>query len=234
MRKEKYDSDSSYIHRNIWFVCNVLLFVRGWKMIFEKGEFGIFPAKLIKGLSPNLQVVLSWLIFHTNSKTGVSFPSHETLCRECGIKSRSTIIQALNDLERLGYIRKRKRFKESGGYTSNEYEVFVKQRRGSSDNEQGYVQNVDTNQKNNNQKNINIELFNICWSLYEHKGNKQTALRYWEKLNDDDRKTIHQNIPTYIKSREKQYRKDFQGWINPTNRMWEDEIIVKEKERIKI
>ena len=38
-------------------------------MIYERGEFGIFPAKLVNGLSPNLQVVLSWLIYHTNTKT---------------------------------------------------------------------------------------------------------------------------------------------------------------------
>jgi hypothetical protein len=68
--------------------------------------------------------------------------------------------------------------------------------------------------------------------MYGRKGNKQTALRYWKKLSLKDRYNIQDNILPYINSREYKYRKDFQGWINPTNRMWEDEIIIEEKERI--
>jgi hypothetical protein len=74
-------------------------------------------------------------------------------------------------------------------------------------------------------------LFEECWKLYGRKGNKQTALRYWKKLSDDDRVQVKEKIPTYVQLREKQYRKDFQGWINPTNRMWEDEIDFKPREQ---
>ena len=70
-------------------------------MIYENGEFGIFPAKNLKGLTPNQQVIMSWLIFHTNSKTGTCFPSHSTLCKETGIKSRTTMRETLNQLESL-------------------------------------------------------------------------------------------------------------------------------------
>jgi hypothetical protein len=73
-------------------------------------------------------------------------------------------------------------------------------------------------------------LFEKCWSDYGRKGNKQMALRYWKKLSTDDQQAVNNCIPTYIKSREYKYRKDFQGWINPTNRMWEDEIVLQEKE----
>ena len=74
-------------------------------------------------------------------------------------------------------------------------------------------------------------LFEECWKMYGRKGNKQTALRYWKKLSDDDRVQVKEKIPTYVQLREKQYRKDFQGWINPTNRMWEDEIDFKPREQ---
>jgi hypothetical protein len=76
-------------------------------------------------------------------------------------------------------------------------------------------------------------LFETVWVQYERKGNKQTALRYWNKLKYEEKLAITKAIPIYIASREYKYRKDFQGWINPTNRMWEDEIEVKE-ERMKI
>ena len=197
-------------------------------MIYERGEFGIFPAKLVNGLSPNLQVVLSWLIYHTNTKTKTCFPSHTTLFRETGIKSRTTIIQALTHLEELGYIRKNKRMRDDGGYSSNEYEVFIKGSSPFASNEHDTIQQMDTNHKKINQKNYNIELFEKCWVDYERKGNKQMALRYWKKLSTDDQQAVHNSIPIYKSNREFRFRKDFQGWINPSNRMWEDEIERKE------
>lgn len=86
------------------------------------------------------------------------------------------------------------------------------------------------NTKTDNKKDI---LFEQVWEQYGRKGNKQTALRYWKKLPYEDKVSITEKIPAYIQSREYKFRKDFQGWINPTNRMWEDEIII-EKERISI
>ena len=204
-------------------------------MIYEKGEFGIFPAKLVQGLSPTLQTVLSWLIFHTNSKTGTAFPSHATLCKECGIKSRTTVISALDELEKLGFIKVSNRIREGGGFSSNEYSVFIKRKGDTSSDEQPLVHEMDNNQKKEEPKDIISELlFKECWRIYGHKGNKRIAKRYWDKLSPQDRASIRERMTLYINSREHQYRKDFQGWINPTNRMWEDEIKTPENERIKI
>ena len=194
-------------------------------MRFEEGEFGIFPAQLVKGLAPNLQVVLSWLIFHTNNKTGVAFPSHSTLCKETGIKSRTTMIQILNDLETAGYIRKKNRSRENGGNTSNEYEVFIKRSRDCTFTEQPIVQELDTNQKKDNQKNpISEMLFKECWRVYGCKGNKRIAKKYWDKLSEEDRANIRKCITVYIGVREYQFRKDFQGYINPQYRRWEENV----------
>lgn len=75
-------------------------------------------------------------------------------------------------------------------------------------------------------------LFETVWIQYGRKGNKQTALRYWKKLSYDDKIAITKAIPAYIDAREYKYRKDFQGWINPTNRMWEDEIKQQEERKV--
>jgi hypothetical protein len=72
-------------------------------------------------------------------------------------------------------------------------------------------------------------LFDECWAMYGRKGNKKTAIRYWKKYSEEDKLKIQSKIIPYISSREYTYRKDFQGWINPTYRMWEDQVEEKEK-----
>lgn len=189
-------------------------------MIYTEGEFGIFPAKVVRGLSPNKQTILAWLIFHTNNQTGVAFPSINTLCDECGIKSRTTMINTLTQLEQDGYIKKKHRRREGGGYTSNEYEVYIKRTSHSSNNECGVVQEMDTNHKNTNQKKLEhwSPMFQKCWDAYGKKGNYKLSLKYWHELSQDDRITIEKKIPLYVKSTpEKKYRKYFQNWINPEN-----------------
>lgn len=199
--------------------------------VYTSGEFGIFPAKILYGLEPLKQVLVSWLIYHTNNQTGVAFPSLDTLGKETGIRSRTALIKHLKELEEMGMIRKVRRWKEAGGATSNEYEVFIRRMGDSPSEEQGVVHNVDSNYKKKNQKKDNQpdELFENSWFMYGCKGNKQTAKRYWDKLSDSDKNCIAERIPIYVLSRpDKKYRKDFQGWINPANRMWEDAIAIED------
>tara|TARA_R100001509_G_scaffold154281_1_gene115791 strand:- start:4054 stop:4662 length:609 start_codon:yes stop_codon:yes gene_type:complete len=77
-------------------------------------------------------------------------------------------------------------------------------------------------------------LFDECWAMYGRKGNKKTALRYWSKLSKEDKLAIQDKIIPYIQSREYKFRKDFQGYINPTNRIWEDQVEQTKIERISI
>lgn len=75
-------------------------------------------------------------------------------------------------------------------------------------------------------------LFEECWVEYGRVGNKATAKRYWSKLSEGDRLNVKLAIPSYVASREPKYRKHFQGWINPVNRMWEDTIVEDVKQEI--
>jgi len=95
----------------------------------------------------------------------------------------------------------------------------------------GEGKNVRYNNTRENNTSIIDAEFEKVWAMYERKGNKQTAMRYWKKLSKADQLAIKEKIPTYVQLREKQYRKDLQGWINPTNRMWEDEIDFKPQEQ---
>jgi hypothetical protein len=140
--------------------------------------------------------------------------------------SRQKISRLLRDMEAEGIIK-------SGNFNKFAY-----------DQTKWYTINIECSELNNrsseseqpipytNTDTKTDNLFDDCWAMYGRKGNKKTALRYWKKLSLKDRYNIQDNILPYINSREYKYRKDFQGWINPTNRMWEDEIIIEEKERI--
>ena len=140
--------------------------------------------------------------------------------------SRQKIGRLLRDMEAEGIIKSgnfnKFAYDQTKWYTINIECSELNNR--SSESEQP-IPDTNTDTKTDN-------LFDDCWAMYGRKGNKQTALRYWKKLSLKDRYNIQDNILPYINSREYKYRKDFQGWINPTNRMWEDEIIIEEKERI--
>ena len=140
--------------------------------------------------------------------------------------SRQKISRLLRDMEAEGIIKSgnfnKFAYDQTKWYTINIECSKLNNR--SSESEQP-IPDTNTDTKTDN-------LFDDCWAMYGRKGNKQTALRYWKKLSLKDRYNIQDNILPYINSREYKYRKDFQGWINPTNRMWEDEIIKEEKERI--
>ena len=140
--------------------------------------------------------------------------------------SRQKISRLLRDMEAEGIIKSgnfnKFAYDQTKWYTINIECSELNNR--SSESEQP-IPDTNTDTKTDN-------LFDDCWAMYGRKGNKQTALRYWKKLSLKDRYNIQDNILPYINSREYKYRKDFQGWINPTNRMWEDEIIKEEKERI--
>lgn len=112
---------------------------------YQKGEFGIFPAKLLEGMTPNKQVIIAWLIFRMN-QDGTCFPSVEKLCKDTGIKSRTTVTRCLKELEADGYIKATPRTRDDGGCSSNEYRVFIRR--------QGGVQEMDTNHKKTNQTNL--------------------------------------------------------------------------------
>lgn len=115
-------------------------------MKLEKGTFGIFPAKRLKGLKPSVQVVLCWIIFHANHE-GKCWPSLKTLMEETGISSRTSLRKAIKEIENLGVLKIEQREDEKTGYLSNIYyidTVSFYTPRSNSDPPLG--QNLDTNQ----------------------------------------------------------------------------------------
>jgi hypothetical protein len=76
-----------------------------------------------------------------------------------------------------------------------------------------------------------LESFERVWDLYDKKKGKPAALRYWLKHSEKTRMEIEAKIPAYVASTpDKQFRKNFQGYLNPKEEMWKDEIIVETKD----
>lgn len=83
---------------------------------------------------------------------------------------------------------------------------------------------TDNNTSKNTTSIIDGELFESIWKAYGCKGNKGTAKEYWNRLSKANREEIAEAAPRYIELREREYRKDFQGWINPKYKRWRDQI----------
>lgn len=71
-----------------------------------------------EGLLPRNRNVLAFLAESANYQTGKCFPSHDTIARKTGL-SRRTVIRALADLERDGWITRERRHRRDGSRTSD-------------------------------------------------------------------------------------------------------------------
>jgi hypothetical protein len=144
-----------------------------------------------------------------------------------------TITRWISNLERLGFIDSKLQYKKDSKQV--EKRIITLSTKMTAPYGQKcpdpHGKNVEDNNTSKNNTSIIDAEFEKVWAMYERKGNKQTAMRYWKKLSKADQLAVKEKIPTYVKLREKQYRKDLQGWINPTNRMWEDEIDFKPQEQ---
>jgi len=70
--------------------------------------------------------------------------------------------------------------------------------------------------------------FEIIWTMYGKKGTRATALGRWLKLSEENRTEIEERIPAYVASTpDKEFRKNLEGWINPSKKMWLNEIVNK-------
>ena len=68
----------------------------------------------------------------------------------------------------------------------------------------------------------NVAKFEECWKAFGRYGAKGKALAYWKKLSPEERNAVERAIPAYMAVVSGgRYQKQFEGWINPQNRLWE-------------
>ena len=69
--------------------------------------------------------------------------------------------------------------------------------------------------------------FEEAFRNYDRKGSKAKAFKYWQMLTPEDRAAIIKAMHAYCQrysGPDFQFRKDFDGWINPDERRWERPI----------
>ena len=64
--------------------------------------------------------------------------------------------------------------------------------------------------------------FEDFWNLYDKKVGKMNALKEWKKLKPLEIERIFEHVPFYLRTREKQYRKDPERYLK--HKIFVDEI----------
>jgi len=66
-----------------------------------------------------------------------------------------------------------------------------------------------------------LSAFERCWKAFGRYGAKPKALTYWRELSTEDRADIEGAIPHYLECvAAGRSKKQFEGWIDPANRLW--------------
>ena len=76
--------------------------------------------------------------------------------------------------------------------------------------------------------------FEDFWKLYDKKIGKVNTQKEWKKLKPLEIERVFEHVPFYLKTREKQYRKDPERYLKHKVFMDEIETVVKRMDAIKI
>ena len=88
----------------------------------KNGNFFMLSNSIFKqGLKPREFIVYCCLVKHSD-KNGVCFPSRRLIAEECCI-DKKTVDAAIRSLEKAGLVKKKKRRRQDGSNTSNDYTV---------------------------------------------------------------------------------------------------------------
>jgi len=91
--------------------------------------------------------------------------------------------------------------------------------------------NSKTDRQTDRDKELNKE-FDLLYIEYGSHGVKSKGMKYWKLLNESDKALVKQNIPKYLAylvTEPWRKKKNFEGWINPKNRLFEAEYDTGEK-----
>ena len=84
----------------------------------------IVPNRIYDMGLPHMSVAVYCYLCERANKNGECFPSTQTIARDLSI-GRRTVFRALNDLEKHGLLKRIRRRRPSGGYSSSLYRLEV-------------------------------------------------------------------------------------------------------------
>jgi len=130
----------------------------------------------VEGLTPTKKFVLVILANYADSRNSC-FPSHHHVGKMVGVKDAKHIGRIIRELEQLGYLTIKNRYKEDGGNISNEYLLTIPsglQTPTPLDNPTQVV-SATPNTKEDTKESYIEESFKQFWKLYPRKINKYQA-----------------------------------------------------------
>ena len=140
--------------------------------------------------------------------------------------SVDTLRKYINELVANGWLEKGEQENENGRFGAVSYilkatkitdtEIFRHGKNPTQDN-RDYKDKQDYKEKEENIKrnrNEYSEDFEKAWVLAQRKGSKTEAYKYWKKLKEEDKAKVLAHLPFYYKSNDRQYLKDFSGYLN--------------------
>ena len=185
-------------------------------------------------LSFGAKSIALYLNTYMNDSHDMAFPSLERIRGELNIGSNTTLIKYLDELERLGYLNRQKRFSKTTIYhavvppkISSITESVVLQNMDNSitESETPVLQNLESNKqenKQNNKQNSSKTPFGDFWNVYPRKENKKKTEVAWRRLSEKNRKMAIQDCQTRYKDTDKQFIPLPSTYIN--GERWNDEM----------
>ena len=140
--------------------------------------------------------------------------------------SVDTLRKYINELVINGWLEKGEQENENGRFGATSYilkatkitdtEIFRHGKKPTQDN-RDYKDKQDCIEKEENIKrnrNEYSEDFEKAWVLAQRKGSKPEAYKYWKRLKEEDKAKVLAHLPFYYKSNDRQYLKDFSGYLH--------------------
>ena len=146
----------------------------------------------VKGLTPTAKFTLVVLANYAD-QNNTCYPSHQHIADIVGIKNGKHIGKIIKQLEQMGYLKIKYRYKEDGGNKSNEYYLNigggVSQNTLPLETTRGGV-STTTNTKEDKKDNYINECFEKFWKKYPRKVKKYKARQKYEEAiaNYDEEK----------------------------------------------
>lgn len=140
--------------------------------------------------------------------------------------SVDTLRKYISELVASGWLEKGEQENENGRFGATSYILkatkitdteFFRHGKNPTQDNRDYKDKQDYKEKEENIKrnrNEYSEDFEKAWVLAQRKGSKPEAYKYWKRLKEEDKAKVLAHLPFYYKSNDRQYLKDFSGYLH--------------------
>jgi hypothetical protein len=200
----------------------------------DLGMFVLFPTHYLEHMTPR-QAVLMGMLIGMAKRSGYAYPSNKSIGSILNMTT-ITVQRELAILEDKGFLTRQLIRDNNNQVISRKIYPHIKTDTTLPSNlippsHQDCNSNKD---KDKSIKDKSISEFEMVWSLYKKKGNKQSSATAFQKLRRDEKDLMIEFIPKFIKNHEDsdkmEYLPHFTTFIN--RKRWNDELPYEVKKQL--